>query len=111
MPPACKDFFLRVLVFNLCVLFSTPMKLPSDREIHRTAIAEFWFDDDGVLFCNATPAERTIENLTESFNLVEKITEGKKVCLVADLTITGVQAKKERDFATAMLPRYYKAIA
>jgi hypothetical protein len=87
------------------------MKLPIDREIYRSDIAEFWFDDDGLLCCNATQTERTIENLTQSFELVEKITGGKKVCLLTDITNTGVQAKKERDFATGKLPRYYKAMA
>jgi hypothetical protein len=87
------------------------MKLPTDREIYQTEIAEFWFDNDGILYCNARPIERTIENLTQSFDLVERITGGKKACLITDITNTGVQNKKERDFATSRLPRYYKAMA
>jgi hypothetical protein len=87
------------------------MNLPPDREIYRTDIAEFWFTDNGILCCNAGHAARSIENITRSFSLVEKITGGKRVCLLADLTNTGVQSKKERDFAMKMLPRYYKAMA
>ena len=52
------------------------MKVPEDREIYPAEIAEFWFDEDGILCCNATPVERNIENLTQSFQLLEKITEG-----------------------------------
>src|SRR5829696_2206724 len=87
------------------------MNLPIGKEVHRTDIAEFWFDDEGILCCNALPAERTMENLIESFRLVQKITEGKKVCLITDLTYTGMQNKKERDFAVSMLPHFYKAMA
>jgi hypothetical protein len=87
------------------------MKLPEDKEIYRTEIAEFWFTDDGILNCNALPVERTIENINESFSLVEKISGGKRLCLITDLSNTGVQKKKERDFATEHLARYYKAMA
>jgi hypothetical protein len=87
------------------------MEIPVGTEIYRVDIGEFWFDDDGILYCNANNTERTIENLTEAFKLVEKITGGKRACLVTDITNTGVQNKKERDFATGMLPRYYKAMA
>jgi hypothetical protein len=87
------------------------MELPKDREIYHTDIADFWFDDEGFLCCNANATERTINNLNSTFKLVEEISGGKKVCLVPDITNTGVQNKKERDFATAMMPRYYKAMA
>ena len=87
------------------------MNHPANIEIFKSEIAEFWFGDEGILYCNATPVERTIDNVTESFNLVEKITGGKRVCLLTDLTNTGVQSKKERDFAMEMLPRYYKVMA
>ena len=86
------------------------MNLPAGTKIYRTDIAEFWFDEQGILYCNAMPTVRTIENIMESFKLVEKITDGKKVYLITDLTNTGAQSKKERDFAIKLLPRYYKAM-
>jgi hypothetical protein len=87
------------------------MNLPTDREIYSSAIADFWFDEEGIFYCIAKPTERNIENLAQAYELVEKITAGKKVCLLTDLTNTGVQSKKERDFAMELLPRYYKVMA
>jgi len=87
------------------------MKLPSDKEIYRTEIAEFWFTDDGILNCNALPVDRTIKNIIESYALVEKLGGGKRLCLITGLSNTGVQNKKERDFAIEQLPKYYKAMA
>ncbi len=87
------------------------MKVPADKEIYPTEIAEFWFDEEGILCCNSNPVERTIENLNESFELVGKLRGNTRVCLVSDITKTGAQHKKERDFATSQLPKHYKAIA
>ncbi len=87
------------------------MILPTNKEIYSTEIAEYWFDEEGIFYCIAHPTDRTIENLTQAYELVEKITAGKKVCLITDLSNTGVQSKAERDFAMEMLPRYYTAMA
>ncbi len=84
---------------------------PKNTELFETAIATYWFAFDGLLTSVSKNPTRTIANTTESFELIRRITGGKKQPLLVYLCRSGVPDKATRDFVATQLPTVYTAMA
>jgi hypothetical protein len=86
---------------------------PENTEVHRTTLLDCWFGTDGILYSVSKPAERTIRNYDELFEVYKKLSKNgtQKLCTLGDISNTGVLPKGVREYITAELPRYLKAMA
>lgn len=87
------------------------MTLPENRELIKGEIADYWLDDDGILYSYSKSPKRTVKSITENIALVRKITGNKKVPLLIYLSNSPVPDKETRKFSTEQLPNVYTAMA
>jgi hypothetical protein len=86
------------------------MTVPTDRQIWKGEIADYWMDD-GILVSLSKNPKRTIENISANVALVKSITNNKRVPLLIYLSKSPVPDKEARKFATEQLPVIYSAMA
>lgn len=86
------------------------MIIPTDKEIHKGEIADYWFED-GILVSLSKPILRTVENISANVALVKKLTNEKPVPLLIYLSSSPIPDKETRKFSTEQLPVIYKAMA
>src|SRR6185503_16000932 len=87
------------------------MKVPETADLIKGEIADYWLNDDGILFSFSKNPKRTVENITKNIALVKQITGNKKVPLLIYLCDSPVPDKATRKFSTEQLPNVYKAMA
>ncbi len=87
------------------------MTPPTDRQIFEGEIADYWFNDDGILVSVSKSPKRTIENITGNIALVRRIANSIKVALLIYLSNSPVPDKETRKFAAEQLPNVYTAMA
>ena len=84
---------------------------PNSEEIIKGEIADYWFDNDGILYSYSKNPTRTIKNITENIALVKQITGNKIIPLLIYLSNSPIPDKATRKFASEQLPNVYKAMA
>ncbi len=88
------------------------MILPSDsKEIIKDEIADYWFDNEGILYSYSKNPTRTIKNITDNIALIKQITGNKIIPLLIYLSNSSVPDKATKRFASEQLPNVYKAMA
>jgi hypothetical protein len=87
------------------------MNIPGDREIFKGEIADYWFEDDGILVSLSKPVERTVANITTNVALIKKITGNRPAPLLIYLTNSPIPSKETQKFSTEQLPFIYTAMA
>ncbi len=87
------------------------MTPPSGVEIYHDDLAIYWLENEALLCSVCKPASRTVEALQESFRLIRKITNGRKVCLLTDTSAAGFGSQKAREFSLNSSPDHFKAMA
>src|SRR5690348_7139185 len=83
---------------------------PTDRKIIKGEIADYWFEDDGILVSLSKSPKRTVENIKGNVALIKSITE-KPVPLLIYLANSPVPDKATRKYVTQVLPEIYSAMA
>ena len=91
---------------------NTIMQQPVDAKVFDTKTGISWFDKDGILYSISKKVpplniEETIQ-ITEDF---KKMLNGKKVCMLVDVTNSSESNKETRDYAAQEFPKIVKAIA
>ena len=87
------------------------MNPPEGKELFECSLCSLWFNDDGILCCVAKDVPNNLTNTKELVALVDKLTENKEVCILADATLVHPFDKETRDYALFQLTRSYKAMA
>ncbi len=87
------------------------MQAPDNVKIYEGELADFWFDDFGILCAVSKKVPRTIEKQKANYALIREITGNKRVCLLADNTVTYIQDDKTREFSAREMPELFKAMA
>ena len=86
------------------------MQIPTDRQIWKGEIADYWFDN-GILVSLSKSPKRTIENIGGNVELVKTITQNTRVPLLIYLSPSPVPDKATRQFEREQLPVIYSAMA
>ena len=97
-------------IFNK-IKFAFEMKLPADKQLFESELSTYWFDDEGILMSLSKSPKRTLENTRESFELVKRITNNKKACLLVYLANSKKPDKQTLEYVRNELPNVYKAMA
>ena len=85
---------------------------PKDQtQIIKGEIADYWLDSDGILYSYSKAPQRTVSNIAQNIELVNKITGGIKPPLLIYLCHSPMPDKETRRYSAAQLPNVYKAMA
>ena len=87
------------------------MQPPDNVRIYEGELADFWFDDFGILCAVSKKVHRTIEKQKANYAFIREITGNKRVCLFVDNTVTYIQDEKTREFSAREMPELFKAMA
>src|SRR5436305_386232 len=87
------------------------MELPADKEIFEDELAEYWMETDELLCSICKPNPRTLEATKKSFDLIKKITVGRRVCLLSDTTCASQGTEEVRQYSLTASPQHFKAMA
>lgn len=87
------------------------MEKPENKQLIKGEIADYWLDEEGILYYYSKNPKRTVKNISENIELVRKIANNKKVPLLIYLCDSPVPDKETRKFSTEQLPNVYKAMA
>lgn len=94
------------------MIIFTPMRQPPEGvTTYPSELGVYWFDGEGILHSQSNATQRTLENTGRNFELVRRISGGKKVCHVARVAFSKKPDLATRDFVTRELPSVYKAMA
>lgn len=85
--------------------------VPADRPTWESAIATYWFNNDGILVSLSKPVLRNVENIGENVTLIKKITGNQPVPLLIHLAPSPVPDKATRKLSAEKLPEIYSAMA
>lgn len=84
---------------------------PSNAQLIRGEIADYWFSPEGILYSYSKSTTRTVETISRNIELVKNVTGGKPVPLLIYLAKSPVPDKETRKFSAEKLPDIYKAMA
>ncbi len=87
------------------------MEKPENKQLIKGEIADYWLDEEGILYSYSKNPKRTVKNISENIELVREIANNKKVPLLIYLCDSPVPDKETRKFSTEQLPNVYKAMA
>ena len=87
------------------------VQFPTDHQIYRGEIADYWVEDDGILVSVSKNPKRTVENIKGNIALVKRITSDKIVPLLIYLSPSPMPDKATRKYVNEQLPNVYKAMA
>lgn len=79
------------------------MERPLDAEIFETEINTMWFEESGILCSIEKPVTLTVENFSTAFAVMQRITKGKRFCLMNDLQTVSAPDKEVRDLITRLM--------
>ncbi len=86
------------------------MIIPKDGQVFECATCTLWLDEQEILHCKAKNIISTVENLKECLALVNKLTQGRSLCFLIDLTDAKPVSKAVREFVLRE-PKEYRAMA
>lgn len=88
------------------------MKAPENVTVTDWKTSFFWFDESGIL-CSVSKKHppQTLEESKKTVEKFKKLINGKKVCLLIDVTHSSESTKEVRDYAAAEFPKFVKAMA
>ena len=87
------------------------MNPPPKEQLIHGEIADYYLDDDGILYSYSKSILRTVDNIAGNVALVKQITGNKKVPLLIYLKNSPVPDKETRKFSTEQLRDIYSAMA
>ena len=87
------------------------MTPPRNAKVYEGDLADFWFEEDGILCAVSKMVPRTLENQKANYDLISAITSNKRVCLLADNTLTYEQDDETRKYMASEIPKIFKAMA
>ena len=88
------------------------MEIPKNIEVIELPTTIIWFNEDGI--CCTVSKKHSPQSLDEIKKYVEdfkKILNGRKVCLLLDITNNTPSNKEVRDYISVEMPKLVKAIA
>lgn len=87
------------------------MKTPDNTPLYETELGTYWFGEDGILYCLSKSPVRTMENVKANIETIKRISNGKKPCLLIQISNSGKPDKATRDYVAGQLPHVYTAMA
>lgn len=85
---------------------------PDKTNLQDWPATQAWFDKTGILCMTYKKGvQRNMEETRITFDGLQRMAEGKKICILADVSQASESSKEIRDFSATRLPLFVKAIA
>ena len=85
---------------------------PENVEITEWPASITWFGNDGIFYCIYKKGEpRAMAETKQTIETFKKTLNGKKICLLVDVTNSSESSREIRNYAEQELPKFIKAIA
>lgn len=88
-----------------------PLNMKEQQGVWHGLMADYWFDEHGILHAVTKDTPRSVDNLKANFDLVHEIIGGKKVCVILDNTFTQAYDMKALNHLLKEFKGAFKAIA
>lgn len=87
--------------------------IPQDVKIYNEPGSVWWFNEDGILYSISKKHQvaQSKEEIEKQFERLNQFLEGKKVCMLIDITYAKPTTKEEREVGAALLNKVVKAMA
>ncbi|UPT67367.1 MAG: STAS/SEC14 domain-containing protein [Sphingobacteriales bacterium JAD_PAG50586_3] len=90
----------------------TLLTIPDNIEVTETPTSIYWFDEDGILCSvNKKAPEPTMEEIRQQLEDFNKMAQGRKFCMLGDVTNSTPSSKETREFAATEIPKLVIAMA
>ena len=89
------------------------MTPPENVEIHKHITSDWWIEDTGIV-CSVSikdAPEITREQSIAQLEDLKRVTGGKKICMLLDITYARPTKKEDREFGAEELAKVVKALA
>lgn len=87
------------------------MEVIKVKQIYEGTLADFFFDEDGILHAVSKDGNRSIETLKEDLIMIKKIVGNKKVCMIIDNSFTKAYDFEMIQFTIKEYPKLFNAVA
>jgi len=88
------------------------MRIPDNAAIIDTPTSTYWFDEDGIVCSISKKAPAlSFEETKALLEQFQKDMNGKKVCILIDVTHSSETTREVRDYVAQEFPKFVKAIA
>jgi hypothetical protein len=88
------------------------ISIPQNAETTDWTTSVTWFDGNGILHCIYKKGmTRSMNETRDTIEAFKKQLNGKKVCMLADVTNSAESSREIREYAASELPKFIKAIA
>ena len=87
------------------------MTPPANAKVYEGELADFWIDEGEILCAISKMVPRTLATQKANYDLIRQITGNKRVCLLADNTLTYEQDDETRKYMATEIPKIFKAMA
>jgi hypothetical protein len=88
------------------------MEIPNNVSVTETETSAFWLDQNGILcVVSKKGPPQTIDDIKITLAKLYSVLNGKKACMLIDVSNSGESTKEVRDFAAEEFPKFVKAIA
>ncbi len=88
------------------------MTPPVHAKLFETTSSSYWFDEEGIL-CSVTKktGPPTLEETKRIIHDLKEMLQGKKVCILIDVTHSPENNRETRSYAAIEFPKFMKAMA
>jgi hypothetical protein len=90
---------------------ASKMRIPNDIKVYDHPLATIWFDKDGILHKVSKNKPRTQESVQDLYSYIRKLTKGKKVCGMLEVSKEGVSDVNSREYLKKEIPNTFAAVA
>ena len=88
------------------------IRIPENAEITEWPTSTSWYDENGIMYSvYKKGASQTMEEARATVETFKQTLNGKKICLLADVTHTSQSSRETREYLAEELPKFIKAIA
>ena len=87
------------------------MEAPANTKVYDFPTSTFWFEDGILCSVSKKAPAQTLEEAQKSIEEFKKILNGRKICMLLDVTYSPESTKEMRDYAAVEFPKFTKAIA
>lgn len=88
------------------------MEPPKNVQVTETYNTTYWFDENGIL-CSVSKKvpPLPLEEMKKTLEEFRDSLQGRKICVLLDITDSNETSKELRDYAAAEFPTFIKAVA
>ena len=88
------------------------MESPKDVEVFNNTISIYWFDEQGILYSVSKKSPpQSLEEIKKNVEDFKRILNGRKVCMLLDVTYSGESSRDVKEYAANEFPKFVKTIA